>query len=214
MSLELVVPDIGDFENVEVIEILVKKGDKINKNDPVITIESDKSSVEVPSNYDGLIENIKVKIGDKVSQGDLILTLSSSNEIPVKSSIKENNNEKVPPGTEKIIQEAENSIKKTEETVENKNIINEPKKLKNEVRIVISNNDIDPTETKEWLESLSAVLQNDGSERAHFLIKQLIDQSYKAGSRIPYTQTTPYINTIPPEEENKSQGDQNIERKL
>ena len=92
MSLELVVPDIGDFENVEVIEILVKKGDKINKNDPVITIESDKSSVEVPSNYDGLIENIKVKIGDKVSQGDLILTLSSSNENPVKSSIKENNN--------------------------------------------------------------------------------------------------------------------------
>ena len=214
MSLELVVPDIGDFENVEVIEILVKKGDKINKNDPVITIESDKSSVEVPSNYDGLIENIKVKIGDKVSQGDLILTLSSSNENPVKSSIKENNNEKVPPVTEKIIQEAENSIKKTEETVENKNIINEPKKLKNEVRIVISNNDIDPTETKEWLESLSAVLQNDGSERAHFLIKQLIDQSYKVGSKIPYTQTTPYINTIPPEEENKSQGDQNIERKL
>ena len=79
MSLELVVPDIGDFENVEVIEILVKKGDKINKNDPVITIESDKSSVEVPSNYEGLIENIKVKIGDKVSKGDLILTLSSSN---------------------------------------------------------------------------------------------------------------------------------------
>ena len=214
MSLELVVPDIGDFENVEVIEILVKKGDKINKNDPVITIESDKSSVEVPSNYDGLIENIKVKIGDKVSKGDLILTLSSSNVNPVKSSIKENNNEKIPPVTEKIIQEAENSIKKTEETVENKNIINEPKKLKNEVRIVISNNDIDPTETKEWLESLSAVLQNDGSERAHFLIKQLIDQSYKAGSKIPYTQITPYINTIPPEEENKSQGDQNIERKL
>ena len=57
-------------------------------------------------------------------------------------------------------------------------------------------------------------MQNDGSERAHFLIKQLIDQSYKAGSKIPHTQTTPYVNTIPPEEEKRSPGDQNIERKL
>ena len=74
MSLELLVPDIGDFENVEIIEILVKKGDKINKNDSVVTLESDKSSVEVPSTFEGIIENIKVKIGDKVSKGDLILT--------------------------------------------------------------------------------------------------------------------------------------------
>ena len=80
--------------------------------------------------------------------------------------------------------------------------------------MITSKDDIDPVETKEWLDSLSAVLQNDGSERAHFLIKQLIDQSYKAGSKIPYTQTTPYINTIPPEEEKKSPGDQNIERKI
>ena len=72
MSLKLLIPDIGDFENVEIIEILVKKGDKIKKNDPVVTLESDKSSVEVPSNFAGTIENIKVKIGDKVSKGDLI----------------------------------------------------------------------------------------------------------------------------------------------
>ena len=64
MSLELLVPDIGDFEKVEIIEILVKKGDKINKNDPVVTLESDKSSVEVPSIYQGEVENISVKIGD------------------------------------------------------------------------------------------------------------------------------------------------------
>ena len=86
MSLELLVPDIGDFENVEIIEILVKKGDKINKNDSVVTLESDKSSVEVPSNFEGIIENIKVKIGDKVSKGDLILTLSSSKNQINKSS--------------------------------------------------------------------------------------------------------------------------------
>ncbi len=207
MSLELLVPDIGDFENVEIIEILVKKGDKINKNDSVVTLESDKSSVEVPSTFEGIIENIKVKIGDKVSKGDLILTLSSSENQINKSSEKQKIDEKIPPVTEKIIQEAEGSIKKIEEKIEDK-------KIENEVKMITSKDDIDPVETKEWLDSLSAVLQNDGSERAHFLIKQLIDQSYKAGSKIPYTQTTPYINTIPPEEEQKSPGDQNIERKI
>ena len=53
MSEKLLVPDIGDFEEVEIIEILVKEGDKISKNDPVITLESDKSSVEVPSAFEG-----------------------------------------------------------------------------------------------------------------------------------------------------------------
>ena len=175
MSLELVVPDIGDFENVEIIEILVKKGDKINKNDSVVTLESDKSSVEVPSNFEGIIENIKVKIGDKVSKGDLILTLSSSENQINKSSEKQKIDEKIPPVTEKIIQEAEGSIKKIEEKIEDK-------KIENEVKMITSKDDIDPVETKEWLDSLSAVLQNDGSERAHFLIKQLIDQSYKVAA--------------------------------
>ena len=67
MNLDLLVPDIGDFENVEIIEVLVKKGDKINKNDPVVTLESDKSSVEVPSNYEGTIENINVKKEKKIN---------------------------------------------------------------------------------------------------------------------------------------------------
>ena len=71
MSLELLVPDIGDFENVEIIEVLVKKGDKISKNDPVVTLESDKSSVEVPSPFKGKISSVEVKIGDKVSKAAL-----------------------------------------------------------------------------------------------------------------------------------------------
>ncbi len=75
MNKKLFVPDIGDFESVEVIEILVKKGDKISLNDPVITIESDKSSVEVPSIFNGIIDSVNVKIGDKVSKGDLILSV-------------------------------------------------------------------------------------------------------------------------------------------
>ncbi len=65
MENKLLVPDIGDFEKVEIIEILVKKGDKIKKNDSVVTLESDKSSVEVPSTFEGVIENVNVKIGDK-----------------------------------------------------------------------------------------------------------------------------------------------------
>ena len=67
--MEIKVPDIGDFKNVEIIEILVKEGQSIEKNDPLITLESDKSSVEVPSNFAGTIKKLNVKIGDKVSQG-------------------------------------------------------------------------------------------------------------------------------------------------
>ena len=61
MTEKLIVPDIGDFENVEVIELLVKEGQEILKNDPIITIESDKSSVEIPSTFSGKIETIKIK---------------------------------------------------------------------------------------------------------------------------------------------------------
>ena len=80
MIEKLLVPDIGDFENVEVIELLVKEGQEIKKNDPVVTIESDKSSVEIPSVFSGKIESIKVKVGDKVSKGDLLLDIISSYE--------------------------------------------------------------------------------------------------------------------------------------
>ena len=74
MTEKLLVPDIGDFDQVEIIEILVKQGDKVEKNDPVITLESDKSSVEVPSTIEGVVDSINIKIGDKVSKGDLIFT--------------------------------------------------------------------------------------------------------------------------------------------
>jgi len=67
MSQNIIVPDIGDFESVEIIEILVKVGDEINKDDPIVTLESDKSSVEVPSPLSGKISELVVKVGDKVS---------------------------------------------------------------------------------------------------------------------------------------------------
>ena len=77
MKQELIVPDIGDFEKVEVIEVLVKVADKIKKNDSVVTLESDKSSVEVPATHEGTVERGNVKVGDKVSKGDLILHISN-----------------------------------------------------------------------------------------------------------------------------------------
>ena len=74
---EIKIPNIGDFRDVEVIEVLVTEGQTIQKNDPLITIESDKSSVEIPSNFEGKIKSLKTKVGDKVSEGDLILILES-----------------------------------------------------------------------------------------------------------------------------------------
>ncbi len=105
MTEKLFVPDIGDFENVEIIELLVEEGQEIKKNDPVVTIESDKSSVEIPSTFSGKIETIDVKVGDKVSKGDLLLNISSSSQKPTKL-------EEVPKNTENLILEAENSLKK------------------------------------------------------------------------------------------------------
>ena len=71
MTEKLLVPDIGDFENVEVIELLVKEGQEIKKNDPVITIESDKSSVEIPSIFSGKIESIVCLLYTSPSPRDL-----------------------------------------------------------------------------------------------------------------------------------------------
>jgi len=210
MSQQLLVPDIGDFEEVEVIEVLVKVSDKIKKNDPIVTLESDKSSVEVPSTFEGTIESINVKVGDKVSKGHLLVTLNSetqTQEIP-----KKNIEEKLPTDTENIIKEAEDTLVLKKEVKETK--ILPQKKNKNEKIEIVKNGDIDPIETKEWLESLSAVLENDGKNRAQFLIKQLIEHSYKEGSDLVLSRNTPYINTISPEEEKKSPGDQNIERKI
>ena len=81
---EIKVPNIGDFKDVEGIEVLVSEGNSIKKNDALITIESDKSSVEIPSNLDGKIKKLKIKVGDKVSEGALILTIESTLEVKKK----------------------------------------------------------------------------------------------------------------------------------
>jgi len=77
---EIKVPKLGEFKDVEVIEVLVSNGQSISKNDPLITIESDKSSVEIPATFDGKIKSLNIKVGDKVSEGDLILILEAESE--------------------------------------------------------------------------------------------------------------------------------------
>jgi pyruvate dehydrogenase E2 component (dihydrolipoamide acetyltransferase) len=96
---KIIVPNIGDFKEVEVIEVLVEEGQTIRKNDSVITLESDKSSVEVPSNYGGKIKKINIKVGDKVSEGNIILLIEVGENTKIKnitsaaSNKKEKNNE-------------------------------------------------------------------------------------------------------------------------
>ena len=81
---EIKVPNIGEFTNVEVIEVLIKKDQVIKKNDPLITIESDKSSVEIPSTLDGKVLSLNIKVGDKVSEGDKILELQTIDNLDIK----------------------------------------------------------------------------------------------------------------------------------
>ncbi|MAL49506.1 MULTISPECIES: dihydrolipoyllysine-residue acetyltransferase [unclassified Methylophaga] len=76
--IELKVPDIGDFDSVEIIEVLVAEGDSINADQEVITIESDKAMMEIPSSLSGIIKEMKVKVGDKVSEGSVIALIESS----------------------------------------------------------------------------------------------------------------------------------------
>ena len=88
MAQNISVPDIGDFKDVEVIEVLVKPGDKVNKNDPIVTIESDKSSLEIPSPSSGEIKNLKVKIGDKVSEGSILATIENGEATSISTTKK------------------------------------------------------------------------------------------------------------------------------
>ena len=107
LDKKIKVPNIGDFKNVEVIEVLVSNGQSIKKNDPLITIESDKSSVEIPSPDDGKIKLLNIKVGDKISEGSTILTLvteDSDNNGQIEKNVKKKEIQK---------QEEERNIQKT-----------------------------------------------------------------------------------------------------
>ena len=79
-SITVEIPDIGNFDSVDIIEILVNAGDTINKEDPIITVESDKASMDIPSPADGIVAKILIKVGDTVKQGSPIIEVSSAEE--------------------------------------------------------------------------------------------------------------------------------------
>ena len=85
-TIDIKVPDIGDFKDVPVIEVLVASNDAIEKETPLITLETDKASIEVPSPHAGVVQAIHVKVGDKVSAGSTILTLTMS-DVPIAQNI-------------------------------------------------------------------------------------------------------------------------------
>ena len=83
---EVKVPDIGDFKDVPVIEVLVKPGDTVKAEDSLVTLESDKATMDVPAPAAGTVKEVKVKVGDKVSEGSLILLLDSGAGAPAAAS--------------------------------------------------------------------------------------------------------------------------------
>jgi len=87
-TIEVKVPDIGDFKDVDVIEVLVKAGDRVEKETSLITLESDKATIEIPSPQAGVVKELRVKVGDKVSQGSVILQLEGeeSSATPARSA--------------------------------------------------------------------------------------------------------------------------------
>ena len=78
--IEVKVPDIGDFKNIPVIEVLVRPGDSVSREAPLVTLESDKATMEVPAPAAGTVKELKVKVGDKVSEGSIVLTLESTGD--------------------------------------------------------------------------------------------------------------------------------------
>ena len=83
-AIEIFVPDIGDFDEVAVIEMLVKVGDSVKAEQSLITVESDKASMEIPCSQAGVVRELKVKLGDKVAMGSVVLTLEAeaANSVP------------------------------------------------------------------------------------------------------------------------------------
>ena len=112
LEQKITVPNIGDFKEVEVIEVLVKEGQEIKKDESVITLESDKSSVEVPSNFSGKIKKINVNVGDKISEGTTILSLEIEEENKNKAKLISKNRDNDTENKNEIIDFPTNTKKK------------------------------------------------------------------------------------------------------
>jgi pyruvate dehydrogenase E2 component (dihydrolipoamide acetyltransferase) len=83
--IEIKVPDIGDYKDVPVIEVHIKPGDTIEKEQSLVTLESDKATMDVPSSHSGVVKEVKVKVGDSISEGSVVLLLEGS-EAPINTA--------------------------------------------------------------------------------------------------------------------------------
>ena len=144
-NIEVKVPNIGDFQNVEVIEVLVKEGQDIKKNDALITIESDKSSVEIPSSHDGKITNLFIKVGDKVSEGSKILALDTESLIEDSQKLEEEKPEfleKSTPSEKQIEVQQEKSLPISYENNNDGNAMASPKARRFARELGVNINDV------------------------------------------------------------------------
>ena len=106
-------PDIGDFDSVDVIEVLVKVGDVVNENDSLITLETDKATMEIPAPFSGKVASLAVKIGDKIATGELILTLESDSD-----QAEDTSNEAAAPSNSETIESSNNKSSTAQKNVE------------------------------------------------------------------------------------------------
>ena len=156
---EVLVPNIGDFKDVEVIEVLIEAGSNINKDDPIITIESDKSSVEIPSPYSGSVKKVNLKVGDKVSEGSSILIIGSEEEKPdeqIEEEVKESKEETI------IQKPPEKVISKPKEIIKN-----------NRVSVFKSSKALASPKTRKFARELGVDINNiTGSQRSGRIIEE------------------------------------------
>ena len=94
--IPITIPDIGSFDSVEVIEVIIKVGDSIKKEDSLIVVESEKASMDIPSPFEGIVQDIKVKVGDQVKEGIEILVITASENIAEKTQVKEVQKKEIP----------------------------------------------------------------------------------------------------------------------
>ena len=85
---DVLVPDIGNFDSVDVIEVLIKAGDTIAKDDSLMTVESDKASMDIPAPFAGVVKDVKIKVGDKAAQGTLIMTMDISDAAAAPAAVE------------------------------------------------------------------------------------------------------------------------------
>ena len=79
--IDIKVPDIGDYKDVPVIEVLVKAGDHVEKEQSIVVLESDKATMDVPSSHSGVVKEVKVKVGDSISEGTIVIVLEESGAV-------------------------------------------------------------------------------------------------------------------------------------